>query len=68
LRAAGDTETTQGNIQDWLELAEGDPRFRLLVFLWFVIKGFTVICFIFFISTTYIFKFSIYLFPTFFVF
>jgi hypothetical protein len=27
LRAAGETETTQGNIKDWLELVEGDPGF-----------------------------------------
>jgi hypothetical protein len=25
LRAAGEAETTQENIQDWLELDEGDP-------------------------------------------
>jgi uncharacterized protein YehS (DUF1456 family) len=30
LRAAGDTEITQENIQDWLELDEGDPGFQLL--------------------------------------
>jgi hypothetical protein len=30
LRAAGKTETMQENIQDWLELAEGDPGFQLL--------------------------------------
>jgi hypothetical protein len=30
LRAAAETETTQGNIQDWLELDEGDPGFQLL--------------------------------------
>jgi hypothetical protein len=24
---AGETETTQENIQDWLELGEGDPGF-----------------------------------------
>jgi hypothetical protein len=29
LRAAGGTETTQENIQDWLEL-DGDPGFQLL--------------------------------------
>jgi hypothetical protein len=29
-RAAGETETTQENIQDWLELNEGDPEFQLL--------------------------------------
>jgi hypothetical protein len=30
LRAAGETETTQENIQDWLELDEGNPGFQLL--------------------------------------
>jgi hypothetical protein len=30
LRAAGEAETTQENIQDWLELDEGDPGFQLL--------------------------------------
>jgi hypothetical protein len=30
LRATGQTETTQENIQDWLELDEGDPGFHLL--------------------------------------
>jgi hypothetical protein len=30
LRAAGKTETTQENIQDCLELDEGDPGFQLL--------------------------------------
>jgi hypothetical protein len=30
LRAAGETETTQENIQDLLELDEGDPGFQLL--------------------------------------
>jgi hypothetical protein len=30
LTAAGETETTQENIKDWLELDEGDPRFQLL--------------------------------------
>jgi hypothetical protein len=30
LRAAGETETTQENIQDWLHLDEGDPGFQLL--------------------------------------
>jgi hypothetical protein len=33
LRAAGVTETTQENIQDWIELDKGDPEFQLLVFL-----------------------------------
>jgi hypothetical protein len=30
LRAAGETETTQENIQDWIELDEGDPGFHLI--------------------------------------
>jgi hypothetical protein len=30
LRAAGETETTLKNIQDWLELDDGDLRFQLL--------------------------------------
>jgi hypothetical protein len=30
LRAAGETETTRENIQNWLELDERDPGFHLL--------------------------------------
>jgi hypothetical protein len=30
LRAAGETEITQENIQDWLHLDEGDREFQLL--------------------------------------
>jgi hypothetical protein len=30
LRAARETETTQENIQNWLQLDEGDPGFLLL--------------------------------------
>jgi hypothetical protein len=30
LRAAGETETTQENIQDWIELDIEDPGFQLL--------------------------------------
>jgi uncharacterized protein YehS (DUF1456 family) len=30
LRAAGETEITQENIQDWLQLDEGDTGFQLL--------------------------------------
>jgi hypothetical protein len=30
LRAAGETETMKENIQDWLELNEGDPGIQLL--------------------------------------
>jgi hypothetical protein len=29
-RAAGETETTQENTRDWLQLDEGDPGFQLL--------------------------------------
>jgi hypothetical protein len=31
LRAAGETETTRENIQDWLQLDEGDPGFQFLI-------------------------------------
>jgi hypothetical protein len=30
LRASEEAETVQGNIQDWLVLDEGEPRFQLL--------------------------------------
>jgi hypothetical protein len=30
LRAAGETETTQENIKDWLQLDKADPGFQLL--------------------------------------
>jgi hypothetical protein len=43
LTAAGETETTEENIQDWLELDEGDPGLQFLVFLYFFNKGSTVI-------------------------
>jgi hypothetical protein len=36
LRAAGETETTQENNQDWLEVDEGDPGFQLIFFLQFL--------------------------------
>jgi hypothetical protein len=39
LRAAGETETTQENIQDWLQQDEEDCGFQLLVFLQFLNKG-----------------------------
>jgi hypothetical protein len=32
LRAAGETETTEENIRDWLELDEENPGFQLLSF------------------------------------
>jgi hypothetical protein len=41
LRAAGETETTQENIQDWLQL-DGDSVLQLLRFLSFLSKGSTV--------------------------
>jgi hypothetical protein len=48
LRAAGETETMQENIQDWLELDEGDPGFQLLLFLYFLNGGSTVTFFAYF--------------------
>jgi hypothetical protein len=65
LRAAGETVPTQENMQDWLELDEGDPGLQLLR----EEEITAVIFFLFiFISPTYIVKFSIYLFPKLFVF
>jgi hypothetical protein len=62
-RAAGETETTQENIQDWLQLDEGDPGFQILTEEEIV----SVIFFLFiFISTAYIIQFSTYLFSKFF--
>jgi hypothetical protein len=59
LRAVGETETTQENIQDWLELDEGDPGFQLLT----EEEIAAVMCFLFiFISTIYIIKFPMSLF------
>jgi hypothetical protein len=54
LRAGGEAETTQENIQDWLELEEGVPGFQ------FVTEKEII-----FISTAYVIKFSIYLFSIF---
>jgi hypothetical protein len=64
LRAAGETETTQENIHDRLELDEGDPGFQLLteekiaaaIFLYLfssaprVLLHFPFICFLSFLS------------------
>jgi hypothetical protein len=67
-RAAGENETRQENIQDWLEPDEEDPEFQLPVFLQFLNNGSTVIFSLFiFISTTYIIKMFIYLFSKFFL-
>jgi hypothetical protein len=63
LRAAGETEITQENIQDWFELDEGDPGFQLLTG-----EEIAAIIFFFSISTTCIIKFPIYMVSTFFVF
>jgi hypothetical protein len=60
LRAAGETETTQENIQDWLELDEGDPGFQLLTE-----DEIGAVIFFILISIAHIIKFSIYLFSTF---
>jgi hypothetical protein len=60
LRAGGETETTQ----DWLQLDEGDPGFQLLTEK----ETAAVIVFFIFINPTYIVKFSIYLYTTFFLF
>jgi hypothetical protein len=61
-RTAGETETTQENIQDWLQLDEGDPGFQLLT----EEEIAAVIFYLFiFISTAYIIKFFIYLFSKF---
>jgi hypothetical protein len=62
LRVAGETETTQENIQDWLEMGEGHSGFQLLTE-----KETAAVTFLFiFIITIYIIKFSIYLFSKFF--
>jgi hypothetical protein len=61
LRVAGETETTKENIQDWLELDDGDPGFQLLT----EEEIASVIFFIYF-HQHYLFYFSIYLFPNFF--
>jgi hypothetical protein len=47
LKAAGETGTTQKNIQDWLPLGEGNNGFQLLVFLQFLNKGSTLIFYLF---------------------
>jgi hypothetical protein len=62
LRAAGETETMQRNIPDWLELYEGDPGFQLLT----KEETAAMIHFLFiFISTIHIIKIFIYLFSIF---
>jgi hypothetical protein len=49
LRAAGETETTQESIQDWLQLDEGDPGFQLLTekeIALPILVNFPIICFL----------------------
>jgi hypothetical protein len=60
LRAGGETETTQENIKNWLDLVEGDPGFQLLTEEEIV----AVIFFIYFHHILRI-KFSIYFFISF---
>jgi hypothetical protein len=57
LRAAGETETTQENIQDWLQLDEGDPGFQLLTGR---NRYSDLFCIYFHKHYLYIIKFSIY--------
>jgi hypothetical protein len=63
-RGAGETETTQENIQDWLEPDEGNPRFQPLTKEEIV----AVIFFISFVSTIYILNFLFFFSKFFFVF
>jgi hypothetical protein len=61
LKAAGGNETMQENIQDWLELDEGDPEFQLFVFFKaFKYRFYSGKFIIIFISTIYIFKLFIF--------
>jgi hypothetical protein len=67
LRAVGKTETTQENIQDWLELDEGDPGFqrltkeeisavkRLFPSTLHILLNFPFICFLSFFRATFYF-------------
>jgi hypothetical protein len=64
LRAAGETETLRGNIQDWLQLGEGNSGYHLLTE-----QEIAAVIFLFiFISTACIIKFSFYLFSNVFCF
>jgi hypothetical protein len=62
LRAAGETETAQENIQDWLQLDDGDPGFQLLTEEQIAVVIFYKLTFI---SNTYIINFFIYFFLSF---
>jgi hypothetical protein len=67
LSAAGETETMQESIQDWLELNEGDPGFQLLTEEEIAV-AIHFYLFIFISTTSYIIKFSIYFFSKLFFF
>jgi hypothetical protein len=43
LRAAGQTPHTQENVQDWLQLNEGDSGFQILSLLLFLNKASTML-------------------------
>jgi hypothetical protein len=58
LRAAGEPESRQENMLDWLELDEGDPGFQFLAEKEIAVVIYLFIC----IITAYIITFSIYLF------
>jgi hypothetical protein len=61
LRAAGETETAQENIQDWLQLDKGDPRFQLLT------EEEIAAAILSYLFSSALPKFSIYLFSKFFL-
>jgi hypothetical protein len=54
LRASGEAETTQENIQDRLQPDEGDPGFQLLTEIEIFVVTFFIV-----VATIYIIKFSI---------
>lgn len=60
MRSAGETETTQENIQDGLELDEGDLGFQILTD-----EEISAVTFFYFHQLYLIIKFSIYLFSKF---
>jgi hypothetical protein len=57
LRAAGETETTHENIQDWLQLAEGNPEFQLQTGDEIVAAIILLVVFIISISSNFPFRF-----------
>jgi hypothetical protein len=61
LRAPGETETTQDNIQHWLQLDEGDPGFQLLTEQ-------EIAAVIIFLFSTYLFSKFIFVLPGYFCF